>query len=93
MRDTACSWFVENAKIFRTYVKHFRIFPRERNCRILIGLCKEVFMNHPIMFLDRDNKRKLVPASFSYFFRTLERKINFNQKMCHSYNRYNPSAL
>ena len=72
MRDSACRWFiVENANIFRSYVKHFCIFPRERNCRILIGLCKEVFMNHPIMFLDRDNKGKLVPASFSYFLELL----------------------
>ena len=30
-------------------------------------------MNHPIWFLDPDNKAKLVPASFSY-----ERKINFS---------------
>ena len=30
-------------------------------------------MNHPIWFLDRDDKAKLVPASFSY-----ERKINFS---------------
>ena len=58
MRDSAYRWFiVENAKIFRSYVKHFWTFPRERNCRILIGLCKEVFMNHPIMFLDGDNKK------------------------------------
>ena len=42
----------ENAKIFRSYVKHFSIFPHERNCRILTGLCKYVFMKPPIMFLD-----------------------------------------
>ena len=70
--DSACSWLiVENAKIFRSYVKHFLIFPRERNCRVLIGLCKEVFMNHSIIFLDRDTKGKLVPASFSYFLELL----------------------
>ena len=28
-------------------------------------------MNHPIMFLDQDNKMKLVPASFSYFLELL----------------------
>ena len=68
MRESGCRWFiVENAKIFRSHVKHFLIFPRERNYRILIGLCTEVFMNYPIMFLDRDNKGKLVPTSFSYF--------------------------
>ena len=72
IRDSACRWLiVENAKIFRSYVKHFRIFPRERSCRILICLCKQVLMNHPIMFLDRDNKTKLVPASFSYFLELL----------------------
>ena len=72
MHDSACRWLiVENAKIFRSYVKHFRIFPRERKCRILIGLCKEVFMNHTIMFLDRSNKGKLVPASLSYFLERL----------------------
>ena len=74
MRDSACRWFiVENAKTFPSYVTHFLIFPRERNCRILIGLSREVFMNYPIMFLDRDNKGKLL-------FRTLMRKINFNKK-------------
>ena len=72
MRDSACRWFIfENAKIFRFYVKHFKIFPRERNCRILIDLCKEVSMNHPIMFLDRGNKGKLLPACSSYFLELL----------------------
>ena len=38
-------------------------------------------MNHPIMFLDRDNKTKLVPASFTYFiFNFYEKKINFSLK-------------
>ena len=41
MRDSANRWLiVENAKIFQSYVKHFLIFPRERDCRIFIGLCK-----------------------------------------------------
>ena len=68
MRDSACRWLiVENVKIFRSYVKHFLISPHERNYRILIGLWKYVFMNHPIKFLHGDNKTKLVPASFSDF--------------------------
>ena len=38
MRDSACTWLiVQNAEIFWSYVKHFWILPRERNCRILIG--------------------------------------------------------
>ena len=41
MHDSACRWLiVQNVKIFRNYVKHFWIFPRERNCKILVGLCK-----------------------------------------------------
>ena len=41
IRNSACRWiFVKNVKIFRSYVKHFWTFPRESNCRILIGLCK-----------------------------------------------------
>ena len=39
-----------------------------------IGLCKEVFMNHPVMFLDGDNKTKLVPAYSSYFLELLREK-------------------
>ena len=31
-------------------------------------------MIHPIMFLDRDNKAKLVPASSSYFLELLLEK-------------------
>ena len=65
MRNSACRWLiVESTKIFGSCVEHFSIFPRKRNCRTLIGLCKKDFMNYPIMFLDRDNKPKLVPASF-----------------------------
>ena len=33
--------------------------------------CKYVSMNYPIMFLDRDNKARLVPVSFSYFLELL----------------------
>ena len=47
----------------------------EKNCRILIGLCELVFMNHSIMLFDGDNKTKLVPASFSYFLELLQEKI------------------
>ena len=35
------------------------------------------FMNHPIMFFDRDNKTKLVPVSFSYFLELLLVKNKF----------------
>ena len=81
MRDSACRWLIlENVKIFQSYVKHFLIFPRERICRILIGLYEKVFMNHPIMFLDQDNKTKLVPACFSYFFELLLEKNKFYLK-------------
>ena len=37
-------------------------------------------MNDPIMFLERDNKTKLVPASFSYFLELLWEKTDFRLK-------------
>ena len=68
MHDSACGWLiVENDKIFWSYVK---IFPLEVNCRNMIGSCKYVFMNHSIIFLDRDNKTK-----FGSFFFLLFRKF------------------
>ena len=33
-------------------------------------------MNYPIMFHDRDNKKKLMSASFSYFLQLLFEKKN-----------------
>ena len=38
-------------------------------------------MNHPIMFLDRDKKTKLVPASF-LFFRTFMTEKQILAKEC-----------
>ena len=35
-------------------------------------------MNHPVMFIARDNKTKLVPRYFSYFVELCERKKKFN---------------
>ena len=62
----SCRWLVvKNSTFKNSYATHFLIFSREKNCRILVGLRKRVFMNHPIMLLDRDNKTKLVSASFS----------------------------
>ena len=59
MCNSACRWLiVQNAQIFRSYVKQFWIFPHERNCKIFIGLCKYISMNHPILFLDRNNTIK-----------------------------------
>ena len=56
MRKSACMWLIaENAKRLPSYIKLFWIFSCERNCRILIGSCKQVLMNHPTMFLDGDN--------------------------------------
>ena len=45
------------------------------------------------MFFDRDNKKKLVPAFFSYVLEFLGEKNKFQLKNCHSYDRYNLSAL
>ena len=44
MHDSASRWLiVETGKAFQSYVKYFSIFQFfnfEKNCRILIGLCK-----------------------------------------------------
>ena len=37
-------------------------------------------MNHSIMSLDRDNKTKLLPATFPYILGLLWEKINFSLK-------------
>ena len=50
-------------------------------------------MNHPIMFLDGDNKTKLAPVSLYYFLQLLCEKIKFQLKKFNSYNLYNISAV
>ena len=37
-------------------------------------------MNHPIIFLDQNNKTKLVPAFFRTFQNSYEKKISFSLK-------------
>ena len=60
---------VENAKIFWSYAKSVLIPPCVRNCRILIGLCKWVFMNQPIIFFDRKNNVFFFFLFINYFNR------------------------
>ena len=68
MHNSTCRWrIIKKTEIFWSDVKHFWILLHVRNSRILIGLCKKVFVNQPILFLYLDTKRKLVPASFSCF--------------------------
>ena len=48
----ACSWRIgKNTRTFLTYVKRFWVIPCMKNCRNLIALCKKVFRNSPITFL------------------------------------------
>ena len=81
MRDSACRCsVVKRAKTFWSYVKHFWILTGVRNCRILIGLCKWVFLNCPTIFLVWHNKGKEVAASsFSWFLYFLLKKQGFLQ--------------
>ena len=60
-------------------VKHFLILPLMRNCRILIGLGKQIFMNDPIEFLQWYSKSKLVPALF-LLYTVFMRKKKFSFK-------------
>ena len=82
MRDSACRWcIVKKAKILWIYVKHFLILPGVRNCRNLSGQCKQAFLNCPTIFLNRDNKTKLKPASFSCFLDFSWKKKYFLQSV------------
>ena len=89
MHHLACRWSIlKMLKIFEVMLYHFKIFlknvayfwisARARNCRILIGLCKYIFMNQPILFLFLENKRTLVPASFSCFLEFYDKKLKFS---------------
>ena len=65
MRNSACRWCIaKNDKIFWSHLNYLKFW-------ILIYLCKQVFMNYPIEFLDWGNKTKFVLASFSCFFKLL----------------------
>ena len=78
MCDSSCTWcIVKYAKIFWSYVEYFWITPRISSCRIFICLCKQVFINISIIFLDWDNKAKLVPAAYACYLEFLwkEKKI------------------
>ena len=81
MPDSACRWFiVKKAEIFWIYVKHFWILASVRKFWILIGLCKQAFLN-------------LVSASFTFLlFRLLMPKIKFLIK-CYCLNRYTLSII
>lgn len=72
MRDSACKWRAFEVLIYHMYI--FIYLSASKKYRILTGLSKYVFMNHPIVFLffnrismvfNKDNKNKVVPAPFS----------------------------
>ena len=54
-------------KYFEVNVKHFKTIPRVRNCGTLISYINEFFINHPIIFLNQENKMTLVLTFFSCF--------------------------
>ena len=69
---------VLTAKMFWIYFRHFRILPRVRNWRILVGLWEYVSMSRSIVFLDRDNEMRLALASYSCILKYLrKKKTNF----------------
>ena len=66
MCDPTCrKRIVKKSKLFWSYVRYFWIAAGVRTCRIFIGVCKHVFMNHAMVFLDWGNKTKIVSVSFS----------------------------
>ena len=86
MRDSPCRWHIlKLLKYFEDMLQIFEfshVKETVESCLVYViyysfmygnifWWCKYVFMNHSIMFLDRDNKTKKVSASFSYFFELL----------------------
>ena len=65
---------VLTAKMFWIYFRHFRILPRVRNWRILVGLWEYVSMSRSIVFLDRDNEMRLALAFYSCILKYLRKK-------------------
>ena len=76
MRDSTCIWrIVKNVQILEVMLN---IVESSRVWEIIESLLvyEVSFMNHPMVFIDWDNKTKLVPASFSYYyFRIFDFKI------------------
>ena len=65
MRDSTCRWrIVKSTKKFWSYVKNFLILGLVRNCRILIVLCKKVFIYRPIIFLDNTKQTEVIARFF-----------------------------
>ena len=65
---------LKTLKYFEVMLLFFLNLPYVKNDRIFIGLCKEAFMNSPIIFLEQENTTKLVSASFSCVLEILRRK-------------------
>ena len=54
--------YLRNSTRSCVLLKMFWILPFAKNCRILIGPCDKAFINCQIIFIDGENKTKLVPA-------------------------------
>ena len=76
MRDSTCIWrIVKNVQIPEVMLN---IVESSRVQEIIEPLLvyEISFMYHPMVFIDRDKKTKLVPASLSYYyFRIFDFKI------------------
>lgn len=65
--QVASGVLIKMVKHFEVNVKHFKTIPRVRNCGTLISHINKFFINHPIIFLNQENKMTLVLTSFSCF--------------------------
>ena len=52
------SILLKKLKYFDVMLHTFSNFLREGNCRILIGLFEQIFLNSMDMFLDQENKTR-----------------------------------
>ena len=68
VHDSACRWFiVKKAKIFWSYVKHFWVPTCVRKCRILTGLCNNLFWIAQQYFLTNIIKQSYYQLLFLSF--------------------------
>ena len=75
MRDSVAGDVTLKMPKYFEVIYDFWILVHETYCKILVGLCKDVFMNPQNIFLDQENRTKLVSAFFPCFLEFLYKKV------------------
>ena len=70
--------FLKMLNYFEVMLNNFLIFRRVKNCRILLDLCRSVFLNCPIMLIKEvEEARKQNKVNASFFFLLFFLLFNF----------------